>query len=255
MTGADTDPRHTPATRRSRGLRQLRTPQRGAVAVVLCVALSGIGAARPPAAETSGWCIPLLMQCGSTQPTPTPAPTSSPTLPVIPTPGTTPPATPGTSPKHGSSPGATPAPKPAVPDSAAPTFTLPAAQLGGSSISISGLKSLTAVTVPLANGTRAPALKLVADGVTVDGFLLDVRKATGPSLVTTATRMELRGNVQIYLDSLSATLSNGKGLTLGAATPLPGDELPSSMLRVNLGLVGVTADAITFTAPHQSLKE
>lgn len=142
-----------------------------------------------------------------------------------------------------------------MPDSGAPVFTLPAAQLGGSSISFSGLTSLTAVTVPLANGTRTPALKLVADTVTVGGFLLDVRKATGPSLVTTATKMELRGNVQIYLDSLSATLSNGKGITLGAATPLPGDELPSSMLRVNLGLIGVTADSISFTAPHQSLKE
>jgi hypothetical protein len=206
---------------------------------VLVVALSGIGAARVPGA---GMCIPLLMQCGSGQPSPTPSPSPSKgLLPAIP-------AIPG---------GVVPAPTApvvGVPDAGAPTFTLPAAQLGGSSISIAGLHSVTVVTVPLADGTRTTALKIVADGVTVDDFLLDVRKATGPSLVTNATRMQLRGNVQVYLDSLTATLIDGTALTLGAATPPPGDELPPTMLRVNLGLVGVTASSISFTAPHQSLK-
>ena len=159
----------------------------------------------------------------------------------------------GTLPGTGSA--TTPPPVAAVPDAGAPTFTLPAAQLGGSSISISGLKSVTAVTVPLANGSRTPVLKIMADDVTVDGFLLDVRKATGPSLVTTATRMALHGNVQIYLDSLTASTLDGLGITLGAATPPPGGELPSQLLRVNLGLVGVTANSIVFTAPHQDLKE
>jgi hypothetical protein len=143
----------------------------------------------------------------------------------------------------------------AMPDEGAPVLTLPAAQLGGSSLSITGLRSITPVTVPLSNGTRAPVLKLVADGVTITDFLLDVRKATGPSLVTTADRMELRGNVQVYLDSLTATLPDGTPLTFGAATPPPGDELPSTLLRINLGLVGVTADSIVFAAPHQDLKD
>jgi hypothetical protein len=150
--------------------------------------------------------------------------------------------------------GAPPAPAIGVPDAGAPTFTLPAAQLGGSSISISGLHSVTVVTVPLANGTRTTALKIVADGVTVQDFLLDVRKATGPSLVTTATTMQLKGNVQVYLDSLTASLLDGTALTLLANTPPPGNELPPTMLRVTLGLVGVTANSIAFTAPHQSLK-
>lgn len=183
------------------------------------------------------------MPCGS-QPTPSPTP-----KPIIPLPS----LGSGTLPGTGSA--TTPPPVAAVPDAGAPTFTLPAAQLGGSSISISGLKSVTAVTVPLANGSRAPALKIMADDVTVDGFLLDVRKATGPSLVTTATRMALHGNVQIYLDSLTASTLDGLGITLGAATPPPGGELPSQLLRVNLGLVGVTANSIVFTAPHQDLKE
>jgi hypothetical protein len=142
----------------------------------------------------------------------------------------------------------------ALADPDATTFTLPAAQLGGSSISIKGLHSVTAVTVPLANGTRTPVLKIVADDVVVDDFMLDVRKATGPSLVTNATRMHLHGNVRIYLDSITGSLLDGTALTLGAATPPPGNELPPTLLRVNLGLVGVTAGSIVFTSPHQSLK-
>ena len=211
---------------------------------MLIVALSGIGAARVPVA---GMCIPLLMQCDSGQPSPPPTPTWTPgpipTLPAFPIPG-----------GIGSAPPAPAATVVGVPDTGAPTFTLPAAQLGGSSISISGLHSVSVVTVPLADGTRTTALKIVADGVTVKDFLLDVRKATGPSLVTNATRMQLRGTVKVYLDSLTATLLDGTAFTLGAATPPPGNELPPTMLRVNLGLVGVTANSIAFTAPHQSLK-
>jgi hypothetical protein len=142
----------------------------------------------------------------------------------------------------------------AVPDTNATTFTLPAAQLGGSSISFSGLHSVSVVTVPLADGTRTAVIKLMADGVVINDFLLDVRKATGPSLVSNAGRMELRGNVQVYLDSATATLADGTAITFGAATPPPGNELPSTLLRVNLGLVGVTADSITLTPSHQALK-
>lgn len=231
MTGAAPEPRSAKGGRRS---------ERAAIAAVLCVALSGIGAAPLPAAEPAALCIPLLMPCGSQ---PTPSPTPEPLIPL--------PLGPGTLPGTGSA----PAPMPVAADAGAPTFTLPAAQLGGSSISIVGLTSVTAVTVPLADGSRTPVLKIMADEVTVDGFLLDVRKATGPSLVTTATRMALRGNVQVYLDSLTATTLDGIGITLGAATPPPGGELPSQLLRVNLGLVGVTANSIAFTAPHQDLKE
>ena len=238
MTG---DPH--PQRRRRTGVR--RRLEREAFAATLCVAMCAIGAAPVVAAEPTALCIPILMQC-SPQLTPAPTPTIRGPLdpgPVIPGP-VTPPSPPDAA-----------KPAPASPDEEAPVFTLPAAQLGGSSISITGLRSVTVVTVPLANGTRARAIKLVADDVVVTDFLLDVRKATGPSLVTTADRMELRGTVQVYLDSLTATLPDGTPLTFGAATPPPGDELPATLLRVNLGLVGVTADSIAFAAPHQDLKE
>ncbi len=214
---------------------------------MLVVALSAVSAAKAPAA---GLCIPLLGPCDSGEPSPTP--TSGP-LPLIP--GIPIPTVPGLPIPDGIGPSvALPAPVVGVPDPGAPTFTLPAAQLGGSSISFTGLQSVTVVTVPLVNGTRTTALKIMADTVTVEDFVLDVRKATGPSLVTTATRMELKGNVQVYLNSVTASLLDGTALTLGANTPPPGDELPSTLLRVNLGLIGVTANSISFLTPHQAMK-
>jgi hypothetical protein len=140
-------------------------------------------------------------------------------------------------------------------DPNAPTFTLPAAQLGGSSISFTGLRAVSVVLVRLVDGSEVPVIKLMADDIVIDDFLLDVRRATGPSLVSNATRMELKGNVQVYVDSLTATLLGGVGISLLAPTPPPGNELPPQLLRVNLGLVGVTADSITFTASHQHLEE
>lgn len=227
--------------------RAARAPTRAVVVASLVIALSAAGGAAVPAAEASE-CIPLLMPCGTGAPTasPTTSPVPEP-VPVIPPLGAV-----GTVPGTGPAPST--APIVAVPDPNAPTLTLPAAQLGGSSISIIGFHSISVVTVPLANGTRAPVLRLEADEVAVTDFMLDVRKATGPSLVTNATLMDLRGNVIVYLDSITATLGDGTAVTFGATTPPPGNELPQTLLRVNLGLVGVTANSIAFTAPHQSLK-
>ena len=57
-----------------------------------------------------------------------------------------------------------------------------------------------------------------------------------------------------FLGMLLGT-TGGAGITLGGATPRSGGELPSQLLRVTLGLVGVTANSIVFTAPHQDVKE
>ena len=139
-------------------------------------------------------------------------------------------------------------------DPDAPVMTLPAAQLGGSSLSFTGLQSVSLVTIRLDNGTRVPVIKLVADSITMNGFLLDVRRATGPSLVTTAGQMVVRGHVRVYLDSVTGTTLGGLGLTLGTdQTPPPSSELPTQLLRVNLGLVGIDADHISFTQQEQKL--
>lgn len=235
----------------------MRRTRSGVVAgaLIACIAagLAGIGAARVPTAAPAALCIPLFTSCSSPSPSPTPSPTSGsglPGVPSLPLPGATDaPVAPGATPTP------TAPPAPAGPDGGAPVFTQPPAQLGSRSLSFSGLKGISVVTVPLADGRRIPVLKISADAITIDGFSLTVRKETGPKLATTADQMALRGNVQVYLDSVTATGSDGKSITLGAATPPPADGLPPQLLHVTLGLVGVTADSIHFTAPHQHLSE
>jgi hypothetical protein len=131
------------------------------------------------------------------------------------------------------------------------TFTLPAAQLGGSSISFGSIPVVSLVTVPLKDGSRATVIRLQASSVTINDFVLDVRKtAGGDSGVTTSRQMVLSGHVSAYIDSATATLPGGLGLTLGADTPLPGDELPQTLLGVHLGLLGVISDHMTMTPSH-----
>jgi hypothetical protein len=212
-------------------------PVSGAVALCLFLAVFGIGAARVPGSAPQALCIPLLMHCST--PSPTPTKPSGGFLGGL----------------LGRSGGNTGSGVLSVLDDPdAPVMTLPAAQLSGSSLSFTGLQSVSLVTIRLANGTRVPVIKLVADSITMNGFLLDVRRATGPSLVTTAGQMVVRGHVRVYLDSVTGTTLGGLGLTLGTdQTPPPSSELPTQLLRVNLGLVGIDADHISFSQQEQKL--
>lgn len=237
-------------------MRRRRTEGVAAVLVIAAATL-GFGAAQAPAGSTAPaeLCIPILMSCGSS---PTPGPTSNPSPSTTPKPGggVLPiPSLPG----DGGAPIAVPpAPPSAVDDPTAPVMTLPAAQLSGSSIEFSGLRSVSLVTVPLADGSRAPAVKLQADFIAMDDFSLDIRKpGKHDAAVTDAGRMELHGNVSVYLDSLTATTLDGQGFTLGASNSPPGSngEVPTHLLRVSLGMLGVTGDRISFSPVHQYLKE
>jgi len=234
------------------------------LAALLALAPSAVGAAALPAAaaETSGarpaeWCIPIIMPCHtSPSPTPSPSPSASASIPGIPSlptvPGLPEPGQPAPSPAP--SEGSTPPAVAPVADEDGPVFTQPSAQLGSSSLSFSGLRGISVVTVPLADGSRTTALKLEADRITISGFSLTVRHDTGPILTTTADAMTLEGHVAVYLNSLSATLPGGRLLTLGADTPPPAEGL-DSMFGVTLGLVGSTADSITYTNTVQHLSE
>jgi hypothetical protein len=142
-----------------------------------------------------------------------------------------------------------------VADPNAPVMTLPAAQLGGSSLTINGLKSLSLVTVPLADGSRATVFKIEADQFVIDDFVLDVRNSTSPSLVSTSTQMRLTGNAVVYVDSVTGSVLGGAGFSMLAPTPPPGNELPAQLLSVHLGLVGCTANLIEFDDSHQHLFE
>jgi hypothetical protein len=231
----------------------------GALLACVVVAVAGLGAARVPSAAPAQLCIPILLPCSTPSPTPTPTPTpgssvpgtgsgtpGSPLDPLIPTPA---PTAPGATPTP-----ATPAPAP-TDDTGAPVFTQPPAQLGSQSLSFTGLSGISIVNVPLADGSRVPALRISAESITIGGFSLTVRHDTGPSLATTADTMTLRGHVQVYLNSVTATTADGHALTLGADTPPPADGVPNDLLRVTLGLVGATADSIVYTNTKQHLSE
>jgi hypothetical protein len=236
--------------------RRSRARNTGAVGLLLVVALAGVGAARAPSVD-QGLCIPLLMNCSTPTPTPTPtpSPSSSSTSPLGGLGGLLGGDSSSSSGSTGGTGDSSVPPLILGPDTGAPTFTQPSAQLGGSSISFSGLQQVGIVTVPIAGGGTTTAIKLAADDIVITDFVLDVRRATGPSLVSTSPRMELKGHVQVYVNSLTASLLGGGGLTLLAPTPPPGNELPPQLLRINLGLVGVTADSISFASSHQEIHE
>jgi hypothetical protein len=224
-----------------------------AVALLFATALTAAGmVAAPPAeaaslrtAEPAALCLPILMTCppASPAPSPSPSPSSGGGLGGL------------VNELLGGAPAASAdAPLVIGPDASAYRMTLPAGQLGGSSISISGIHQLGLVTVKKVDGSSFPVIKLQADDVVITGFLLDVRRATGPALVSTADRMELKGNVSVWLDSLTGSTLGGLGLTLGTdQTPPPSSELPPKLLRVNLGLVATQADSITYVNLHQEL--
>lgn len=215
---------------------------------VLGLGLSLVGATSADAAESL--CIPLLMSCAPATPAPDDPAPADPSTPLTDL-GDTIGNLLGQGDETDSGLGA-PLIQP-VPDPNAPVMTLPAAQLGGSSLSINGLKALSLVTVPLADGSRATVFKIEADQFVIDDFVLDVRNSTSPALVSTSTQMRLTGNAVVYVDSVTGSLLGGGGLSLLAPTPPPGPELPPQLLSVTLGLVGCTADRIEFDDSHQHL--
>jgi hypothetical protein len=243
----------------------------GATVVAGCLVAGGVAV---PEAASAQLCIPIILPCSTPSPTSTPTPTSSPTPSasasggVLPVPGL--PAVPGGS-AGGASGSSQPSPSPSpttvptapaaesvplalLPKDDSAVFTQPSAQLGVSSLSFTGLKGIALVSVRLADGKRIPVLRLRANSITMDGFALTVRKATGPMLITKADRMSLTGDVTVYLNSLTATDAAGKSLTLGADTPPPKDGITPSLVRATLGLVGTRADEIVYTNTDQQLK-
>jgi hypothetical protein len=147
--------------------------------------------------------------------------------------------------------GIPPLPLVAKNDDSGTVFTRPASQLGGSSLEISGLKSVSLVKVKLEDGSRTTVIRLKADRIAINDFVLDVRKERGGDAgVTVSDRMVLDGHVVAYVDGISATLLSGTGINIGAKTPIPEDEFPSELRTVTLGLTGVISDRMTMTPSH-----
>lgn len=220
-----------------------------------------VGAAAAPAATVrhTGFCDVFPWLCPKpADPEPTASPTPAPSDPGAATPAPGQSAKPGA---KGTAPVATPAPTPtstpvvAERDAGAPVFTGTPAQMGSKGLSFSGLKSIGIVTVPTKSGKDVRVLKISADAITITGFSLTVRPPDGPGLVTKADKMSLRGNVTVYIGSITAEGHDGKTLTLGLDTPPALDNIRPGLLRVTMGLVGTLADSISYTNTNQYMVE
>ena len=234
------------------------------VAVMLAMPLT-VGAASPPAARDAGICIPFIY-CPT--PPPTPTPTATPSVPAVPTDPTKPtgPSDP-TGPDDPSDPSdpvapvtpeATPAPADPVEapvDAGAPVFTGTPASMGSESLSFTGLRGISIVSVPTVDGGSIRALKISADSITITGFSLTVRPSDGPGLVTTADTMSLQGNVTVYIGSITASSMGGAPLTIGTDTPPPLTDVEPGLLNVSMGLIGSVADLITYSNTDQRIVE
>ncbi|WP_209324492.1 hypothetical protein [Brevibacterium renqingii] len=147
-------------------------------------------------------------------------------------------------------------PKDAQRDENAPIFTENPAAMGSDSLSFKGLSGISFVSVPTADGGSIVTLKIQAEEIKITGFSLTVRPPEEDhGLVTKADTMTLKGDVTVYIGSITATTKDGKSLTLGPETPPPMDDVEPGLLRVTMGLVGTTADSINYTNTDQKLKE
>ena len=219
-----------------------------ALVIALAVTPMTLGAAAPR--PQAGFCIPLIY-CPDPEPQPDPAAPSESPAPADPEDPSLP-----TEPLLPLAPAETPAPVDPVPapvDDAAPIFTGTPASLGSTSLSFTGLSGISIVTVPTVDGGGVRALKISADSITIEGFSLTVRPPGGPGLVTTADTMTLRGDVSVYLGSVSASALGGEPLTIGLDTPPPLTDIEPGLLNVTMGLVGSTADSITYANTDQRI--
>jgi hypothetical protein len=141
-------------------------------------------------------------------------------------------------------------------DENAPIFTKTPAAMGSESLSFKGLKGISFVSVPTADGGSIVVLKIQADEITIEEFSLTVKPPEEhEGLVTTADTMTLSGNVTTYIGSITAQTKDGKSLTIGPETPPPMDDVEPGLLRVTMGLVGSTADSISYSNTDQKLKK
>ncbi|MFB4352226.1 hypothetical protein RAC69_03695 [Microbacterium sp. LS_15] len=219
-----------------------------ALVIALAVTPMTLGAAAPR--PQAGFCI-FLISCPDPEPQPDPAAPSESAAPADPGDPSLP-----TEPLLPLDPAETPAPVDPVPapvDDAAPIFTGTPASLGSTSLSFTGLSGISIVTVPTVDGGGVRALKISADSITIEGFSLTVRPPGGPGLVTTADTMTLRGDVSVYLGSVSASALGGEPLTIGLDTPPPLTDIEPGLLNVTMGLVGSTADSITYANTDQRI--
>ncbi|GAA0993723.1 hypothetical protein [Subtercola frigoramans] len=241
----------------------------GLLAVVAIGVVSGLGAA--PADMTQATLAPRdtcflgIIGCSpAPAPTATPTPSATSGLPVLPLPtalptplaNPLPSAAPLLAPTATPTPSATPGPSPipvlAPADPGAMPLTRNPAKLSGSTLSISGLRGLGVVTVTLPDGSTMRVIKLEADHVSIDGFVLDAAGPDGHGVLTHATNMTADGSVVVYLDSIAGLLGSGAAAVFDAVTPPTASDL-GGLNALTLTLYGLSADVDTLSGSHEEL--
>lgn len=238
-----------------------------AAGACIVLALAGLGAA--PERADQGICILGLGQCDTPTDAPTETPTDDPTsgaddgdsgsgglgdlLPSLP-------ALPST-------PGDDPSPTLTVPNdevtkslpdlgvvSGHPrgVFTDHPAELRTSNLSISGLKGIGLVNVPIKGGGTVKAIEIDADEIVAYDVSLKVTVREGHGLITTSSALTNRGHAVFYVNGITADTS--KGLLRLATGHIP-DDLKLSDLSplssVVVSLIGVSADASIWQDAHE----
>ncbi|GAA4185098.1 hypothetical protein GCM10022288_06660 [Gryllotalpicola kribbensis] len=264
-----------------------RRVMRGGAAVAVAALTVALAAAAPqqaraaePAAVQSG-CV-LLIFC-SPDPSPSPTPTPSSTTPApSPTPssgsggsliepdpsGGTSVQIPGQSGGSVPAPGQTPtttAPAPSDPTTQTPLvaigadndhgiFTTPSANTWGDTLKIAGPSQVGIVTVPLANGARATAIRIECDELTIGNFHLD--SSNRQELVNLDTHgMTLKGHAVIWIDRIGTKYGDGEGLDKSLqANPLTLEALMTLLGQGHmvLGLIGAQADTLSYSDFHET---
>jgi hypothetical protein len=213
-------------------------------------------------AQRSGVCVlGILGDCSTAQPSPNPtstSPSSTTPVPGIPV-QTGIPGVPGAGASGDRGPGAPGLPTPTASDApkarrdrANTIFTQPSGDLSGTSIGLGGLHYVGLVSVPIAGG-RTEALELVSDRVSIRDFSLTTRAHDGHGVKATAVTMTLSGHVVVYVNSVSAARGDGTRVKYDTSAPPTAGELLSALVRLHLGLVGVTADSVSYAPSEQAV--
>jgi Family of unknown function (DUF6114) len=194
--------------------------------------LAGLASATTGLLDPSSAASPSPSACSTTTASPAPSPSDScspsPAASADPTPDPDPApsasqsassSTPGSASASSSTPGsASPSPSPA-PTGTPPPFAISTAQstLTASSVTITGFGYDGVVTVPTASGS-VQMMQFSATSLDLSGVQLTVSQG-GATQTTTATSLDLTGNVVLYTTELSGDLL-GFPLTITPSTPI-----------------------------------
>ncbi|GAA4180080.1 DUF6114 domain-containing protein [Gryllotalpicola koreensis] len=255
----------------------------GAAAAIAALALTVAAVAPQPAqaAETSAvqsGCVLLIFCSPSSTPTPTPSSSASSTPSPSPSSGSggsviTPGSGGGTTiqvPGQSGSSAPAPGQPAATPGASDPTtqtpllalgadndhglFTTPSATTWGDSLQLSGPSQIGIVTVPLANGSRATAIRIECDQLTIGNFHLDTKNRQEVVNLDTSG-MTLKGHAVVYIDRIGTQYGDGEGLDKSlAANPLTLEALMTLLGQGHmvLGLLGAQADSLSYSDFQES---